>query len=491
MGDIVLSAGVRQNLLALQNTSQLMSVAQNRLATGKKVNSALDNPFNFFTSQSLSNRARDLNALLDSIGQAQQTIAAADHGITAIAKLVESAKAIAKQAQQTAQPAVTYTPITGNTAIAPDTAATITGTVAGLAGGDFLSTIGIADGDQISVSDGTNTTTFTVGTAASTTITQLLTGLSGGTANVTASLSGGAIQLVSDNTADSISISSTGALTSAGFGVGNVSADPANATIGALTGTLTVQVGSAAAQTITFGAGNVENRAQLTTALSALTGVTATINGSNQVSITPTSSDAVTIGGTLTGATGLFAAPNIGPNTPVGTVGTPNATRATYQTQYNDLLEQIDSLAKDASYNGVNLLFGDDLKVTFNEDGTSFLNMTGVTFTSAGLGLTAAVADEFQTNGGVSTFVDTIDAALATLRAQASDFGSKLGTVQTRQDFTKKLIQTLETGADNLVLADTNEEGANMLALQTRQQLSTTALSLSAQADQAVLRLFG
>jgi flagellin len=84
-----------------------------------------------------------------------------------------------------------------------------------------------------------------------------------------------------------------------------------------------------------------------------------------------------------------------------------------------------------------------------------------------------------------------VDGALRTLRSQATNFGSKLGTVQTRQEFTTRLINTLETGADNLVLADTNEEGANMLALQTRQQLSTTALSLSAQADQAVLRLFG
>ena len=77
------------------------------------------------------------------------------------------------------------------------------------------------------------------------------------------------------------------------------------------------------------------------------------------------------------------------------------------------------------------------------------------------------------------------------MRTQASAFGANLTTVQTRQDFTKDLINTLQTGADNLVLADTNEEGANLLALQTRQQLSTTALSLAAQADQAVLRLFG
>ena len=76
------------------------------------------------------------------------------------------------------------------------------------------------------------------------------------------------------------------------------------------------------------------------------------------------------------------------------------------------------------------------------------------------------------------------------MRTQSQGFGSNLSTVQIRQDFTKAMINTLHTGADNLTLADTNEEGANLLALQTRQQLSTTALSLASQADQAVLRLF-
>ena len=85
----------------------------------------------------------------------------------------------------------------------------------------------------------------------------------------------------------------------------------------------------------------------------------------------------------------------------------------------------------------------------------------------------------------------TVATALTTLRTQATSFGSSLSVVQTRQDFTKSMVNTLQTGADNLVLADTNEEGANLLALQTRQSLSTTALSLSAQADQNVLRLFG
>ena len=98
--NITLSAGVRQNLLSLQSTAALMALTQNRLATGKKVNSALDNPTNFFTSQSLSNRASDLNALLNSIGQAQKTLEAADKGLTSLTKLVESAKSIAKQARQ-------------------------------------------------------------------------------------------------------------------------------------------------------------------------------------------------------------------------------------------------------------------------------------------------------------------------------------------------------------------------------------------------------
>ena len=114
---IVLSAAVRQNLLSLQDTAALMSETQNRLATGKKVNSALDNPSNFFTSQALNSRANDLNALLDSIGQAQQTLKAADTGLSSLTKLVESAKSIAKQAQQAAQPgSTTYNAfsVTGN-----------------------------------------------------------------------------------------------------------------------------------------------------------------------------------------------------------------------------------------------------------------------------------------------------------------------------------------------------------------------------------------
>jgi flagellin-like hook-associated protein FlgL len=375
--NITLSASVRQNLLSLQSTAEMMSTTQNRLATGKKVNSALDNPSNFFTSQSLSNRASDLNSLLDSIGQAQQTLKAADQGITSLTKLVESAKSIAKQAQQSAAPDATH-------------ALAITGTP--------------------TVDD------------------TLVNGLSG---------------------------------------------------------TFTVQVGSGAVQSIDLSA--LTTAAGLQAELEDLTGVTATISGGN-ISITSTSSDTVTIGGT--DATALVGAANVGVETPTTTIVTPSTTRDDLQDQYNGILAQIDSLAADASYNGINLLAGDDLKVVFNEDGSSSQTITGVDFTSSGLSLSSLSGSEFQTNGGIDSVISSLDAALSSLRSQAAEFGSNLTTVQIRQDFTKNMVNTLQTGADSLVLADTNEEGANLLALQTRQQLSTTALSLSAQADQAVLRLF-
>jgi flagellin len=159
--------------------------------------------------------------------------------------------------------------------------------------------------------------------------------------------------------------------------------------------------------------------------------------------------------------------------------------------------KQIDTIAKDAGYNGVNLLNGDDLTVQFNEDNTSTLSIKGVSMSSAGdLGVSSAtVADtstadnNFQTNAQIKTLQGQLDEALTTLRTQASKFGSNLAGVQTRQDFTKGMVDTLRNGADSLTLADPNEEGASLLALNTRAQLSSTALSLASQADQAVLRL--
>src|ERR1700741_5157201 len=101
MTGIVLSASVRQNLLSLQSTASLLATTQNDLATGKKVNSALDNPTNFFTAQSLNNRASDIGNLLDGIGNGVQVLQAANTGITSLQSLIDSAKSIANQALQT------------------------------------------------------------------------------------------------------------------------------------------------------------------------------------------------------------------------------------------------------------------------------------------------------------------------------------------------------------------------------------------------------
>ena len=170
--------------------------------------------------------------------------------------------------------------------------------------------------------------------------------------------------------------------------------------------------------------------------------------------------------------------------------GTANTERSGLATQFDELRSQIDQLALDASYNGVNLLDGDSLTVIFNENSTSSLALSGVTYSAAGLGITTS-DNSFQTDVDINAALTELDSAINTLRAQASEFGSNLSVVEARQDFTKELINVLETGAANLTLADANEEGANLLALQTRQQLSSTALSLASQADQNVLRLFG
>ena len=272
MSDIILSAGVRSNLLQLQQTSDLILQTENRLATGKKVSSALDNANSYFTAQGLDTRANTLSGLLDSMSNGINTIQAANNGITSITKLVQSAQALVSQAQQAS-----------------------------------------------------NTTT-----------------------------------------------------------------------------------------------------------------------------------------------------------------------QATLSTQFNALLTQIGQLAGDAGFNGVNLLAGNTLTVSLNESGSSSVVVTGVTYTNAsGSGLSiATAANNWAAASDITTASTALSNALTTLQSETQTLSSSLAMVQTRQDFTKSMISTLQSGSAGLTLADSNQEGANLLALQTRQQLSSTALSLASQADQAVLRLF-
>ena len=165
-------------------------------------------------------------------------------------------------------------------------------------------------------------------------------------------------------------------------------------------------------------------------------------------------------------------------------------TRAGLVKQFNDVLDQIKTTAQDASFNGVNLLNGDNLKLVFNETGKSTISIQGVTFNPTGLGLsTLTSGTDFIDNNATNAVLTKLSTASTTLRSQASAFGSNLSIVQARQDFSKNLINVLQTGSSNLTLADTNEEAANSQALSTRQSIAVSALSLANQSQQSVLQL--
>ena len=161
-------------------------------------------------------------------------------------------------------------------------------------------------------------------------------------------------------------------------------------------------------------------------------------------------------------------------------------------TQYDTIRGQVGDLAADSSYGGNNLLEGDNLSIEFNEDGSNTLSVSGTTIAADGgtvAGVTVSDAT-FTNSTTIEVDIGEIDDAIDALRVQAQSLASNLSTIQIRSDFTSNMINTLETGADTLTLADMNEEGANMLMLQTRQALGTTSLSLSSQAAQSVLRMF-
>jgi flagellin-like hook-associated protein FlgL len=518
MADITLSAGVRSNLLSLQKTADLMATTQNRLATGKKVNSALDNPTNFFTSQSLQTRASDLSALLDSMSNGVKTLEAADNGLTAITKNLESMQSTLRQARQDKSFQTTsYSVDLGATPAGTETLSVSGGSVGATAvdidltesngvltgaaytaldfdnAGAFGETLTFdiaANGGtaQTVVIEATDATTLSItvdgGAASTTTVadTNAVTGDELATAlntafdaattpvAVDASFAGGAIVFTADNASDS---------STAAVDVTNVAASAAPV----LTASFGFDGGGTDSQ-VNTAAKSVDTLVAEINANTSLEGNIRASNDNGKLRIENQSTQELTV----TGATGTTIDGGAGTSTIGG-----NEIRADLATQFNELRDQLDKLSDDSSFNGVNLLRGDNLKINFNETGTSTLNIQskdGETINSASLGLSSIEAADLDSDANIDSLISTVGDALGTIRSQSSAFGSNLSMVENRQDFSKSMINTLETGADNLVLADTNEEGANMLALQTRQQLSSVALSLASQADQAVLRLF-
>jgi flagellin len=528
MASIVLSASVRQNLLSLQSTADLLSTTQSRLATGKKVNSALDNPTNFFTAASLDSRASDINNLLDGIGNGVQVLQAANTGISSLQKLVDSAKSVANQALQTTvgystKSSVTSAAITGATAnnLLGDananrivaggielndntgTAVAITGATklagAAGAGSDNLSdnvlaadTI-VVNGVTINFNSGGGTTgSASAGTldidVTTDDVSDVLAAIDAITgATVASTVSAGAVQL-STGTNQDLVISGAGlgrlGLTAGTFARDNHLPDGQTLTI--------ASTGGGTATSITFGtASNEVNTLDELNAALAGNNLQATISTTGAISIT-TSNDAASstigaIGGTAAASGAKF-------NGLTGAAPVQDAaaqlTRSNLVTQYNNIIQQITNVAQDASFGGVNLLNGDTLKLVFNETGKSTLNITGVTFDPAGLGLgTLTAGTDFIDNNSTTGVLASLNAATVSLRSQASALGSNLSVVQIRQEFSRDLIVVLETGSQNLTLADTNEEAANSQALSTRQSIAVSALGLANQSQQSVLQL--
>ncbi|MEY9186111.1 flagellin [Bradyrhizobium sp. USDA 326] len=760
MSNIVLSASVRQNLLSLQSTADLLATTQERLSTGKKVNTALDNPTNFFTAQGLDNRASDISNLLDGINNGVQVLQAANTGITSLQKLIDSAKSIANQALQTtvgystksnvsttipgATPAdlrgtTSYASATANSnvlytgapgGVTPVTAAAALGASLGSTAGTLLgavtnaadgttaltgtatligttaaSTLGSspADGDSITVNgktitfrtgaapatqptgwgldasghiatDGNGNSIVYMGTAAAPTgtVNDLLSAIdlasgvksatiSAGAATISVSGSAGPVgtlQVASSITGGQVTLkSSTGADLSvtgkadflkalgltAATGAGNANVTAARSTTAGSLGTLvqdgstlnidghtitfknaqtpqsaaSVTSGGVSGNVVTDGNGNSTVYIQSATlsdllnAVDLATGVKtasifngaatlsttagqipSSVNSSGQLALSTGINADLSITGTgnalsafgLSGNTGTATAFTAARTSGVGGIsgktltftsfngGTPvnvtfgDGTNGTVKTldqlnaqlqanhltatidangvltvttvneyasstlgstlaggavggtitgvlafttaqppvqdpvaqtarsnlvnQFNNILAQIDTTSQDSSFNGVNLLNGDTLKLVFNETGSSTLSINGVVFNAAGLGLSNLVNGvDFIDNGATNKVLASLNAASSTLRSEGSTLGSNLSIVQVRQDFSKNLINVLQTGSANLTLADTNEEAANSQALSTRQSIAVSALSLANQSQQSVLQL--
>jgi flagellin len=173
----------------------------------------------------------------------------------------------------------------------------------------------------------------------------------------------------------------------------------------------------------------------------------------------------------------------------------------TLMSQYHQVMKQIDDIGDDSGYKGVNLLDGTAVthEVKFDEVGNSKLTITGFDASSTGATLTLmsfATANSWVSVGGtadkaeINSAISKLDNATRALRTESSKLANNLSIITARQDYTQSMINVLKDGAAGLTNADMNEEGANMLMLQTRQALGTTSLSLASQAAQSVLRLF-
>ena len=379
--DINLSASIRTNLLSLQSTNALFERTSERLSTGLKVNSALDGTSAFFSAKSLNNRASDLAALKDGMGQAIQTIKAADKGIAALESLVDQAKTIALQAKE-----------------ASAQVSKIESTVAASTTNEATTMVTAMFGSSISI---TNTFILAVNGA--------------GTTTITFSVTNNVQSILDQITATDTSITATY----------NTTTDK-------------IEIAGEAGTELTI------------SATSANFGIAA--------------------GTTVFGSTGS------------------GSSVTDLEADFEKVMTEMNKIYQDAGYKGVNLINGNDLTVTTNENSTTQV-ISSATLNVTGVGFSAATVS-WSTASNIDTSITEAKTALSTLRTTASGFSADLGLLTTREDFTGEIIETLEAGAGLLVNASLEEESANLLALQTRQSLGTSALTFANQVQNSVLQLF-
>jgi flagellin len=534
MADISLSKAVRSNLISLKTTADMMVSTQNRLATGNKVNSALDNPSSWFTAKGLSNRAGDLNSLLDSMANGVKTLEAADNGLSSMTKTLESMQSTLRQARQDKSfQTESYTLDTKaiseditSAALADASKLTFRGGAFGedtevdlglVKGAAATATIGIAaatfdldeaaDGLNFSINvNGGGATAVTIrGSAAADTITvdagtetftmNVANGAAVTTEELAKALNGG---FAAENIEVKVGVDADNKLTF----TGPVAEDHNEASIDLTVGVIQNGTTGTALTLGNFGFAATD-ATEVTTkeyAVKTVDELVASINASNSEfagkirasndngklrienqSTQKLEIDGVSAMGAVDGTT-ADAADILG-----------NSVRVGLSQQFNELRDQLDKIADDASFNGINLLRGDKLSITFNETGTSSIDIqteNGETVNSANLQVSTTLEEtSMDSDATIDAELGRLKAALNDVRSQASSFGSNLSIVENRQAFTKAMINTLEDGAGNLTLADMNTEAANLLALQTRQSLSQNSLSLASQADQSILQL--
>lgn len=433
-----LTTGMRNALFSLNDLQGTIEKTNYRLATGRKVNSALDSALNYFTADGLNNRASALTNILDTIGLGIKVHQAADKGLTSIKSLLETAEGQIRGALQLSSQ--------NNKAVSAYSFAS--------ASANFLDAAGSTDKTRLGAAD-----TLAIQLTTTNTSTGAITNLGAAVAITTA---GQTVQQVIDNINNNATLNPTG------------QALRVRAYLNDLNQLVVESAGGDDPTAVIGFQLNIDASADVDSLISDVFTYTGQTNAT------------VTYTGTAATAQTAVVRTDV------------NQARKATAANFREVLQQITNTAMDAGYNGTNLLNGDSLKVYFNELNTTSITTRGVRYNSSGLGfvtdnVTSSIGDAryaFQSDHEIQAALAKVRAAKSLVEAQSRSIASNFSMIQNRLDFTKENVKTLKEGSDLLTLADMNEEGANLAALQTRQQLSVTALSLSNQSDQAILRLF-